>query len=86
MSKKTFSVEIKKTTYCTIEVEAKSAKDAQDQVVKKMESYTYQTQLIGTEKLNLNQNESLLKVISCNPLSGTTHMNNDEFGEYIKNS
>ena len=48
-----------------------------------MEFHTYKAQIVGAEKLNLKQK---LKVISCNPLGGTSDMDNDEFGEYIKNS
>jgi len=83
MNKKTFLVEVKKTIFDTIKVEAISAKDAQNQAIEKMEFHTYNAQIVGAEKLNLKQK---LKVISCNPLGGTSYMNNDEFGEYIKNS
>ena len=83
MNKKTFLVEIKKTIFDTIKVESISGKDAQNQAIEKMEFHTYQAQLMGAEKLNLKQT---LKVISCNPLGGTSDMNNNEFGEYIKNS
>jgi len=83
MNKKTFLVEVKKTIFDTIKVEAISAKDAQNQVIEKMEFHTYNAQILGVEKLNLKQK---LKVISCNPLGGTSDMDNDEFGEYIKNS
>jgi hypothetical protein len=83
MNKKTFLVEVKKTIFDTIKVEAISAKDAQNQAIEKMEFHTYNAQILGVEKLNLKQK---LKVISCNPLGGTSDMDNDEFGEYIKNS
>lgn len=83
MNKKTFLVEVKKTIFDTIKVEAISAKDAQNQAIEEMEFHTYNAQIVGAEKLNLKQK---LKVISCNPLGGTSDMDNDEFGEYIKNS
>tara|TARA_B110000305_G_C18964984_1_gene414445 strand:+ start:114 stop:365 length:252 start_codon:yes stop_codon:yes gene_type:complete len=83
MNKKTFLVEVKKTIFDTIKVEAISAKDAQNQAIEEMEFHTYHAQIVGAEKLNLKQK---LKVISCNPLGGTSDMDNDEFGEYIKNS
>ena len=83
MNKKTFLVEVKKTIFDTIKVEAISAKDAQNQAIEEMEFHTYNAQILGVEKLNLKQK---LKVISCNPLGGTSDMGNDEFGEYIKNS
>jgi hypothetical protein len=83
MNKKTFLVEVKKTIFDTIKVEAISAKDAQNQAIEEMEFHTYNAQILGVEKLNLKQK---LKVISCNPLGGTSDMDNDEFGEYIKNS
>tara|TARA_B110000483_G_scaffold200420_1_gene240734 strand:+ start:458 stop:709 length:252 start_codon:yes stop_codon:yes gene_type:complete len=83
MNKKTFLVEVKKTIFDTIKVEAVSVKDAQNQAIEEMEFHTYNAQIVGAEKLNLKQK---LKVISCNPLGGTSDMDNDEFGEYIKNS
>lgn len=83
MNKKTFLVEVKKTIFDTIKVEAISVKDAQNQAIEEMEFHTYNAQIVGAEKLNLKQK---LKVISCNPLGGTSDMDNDEFGEYIKNS
>jgi len=81
MNKKTFLVEVKKTIFDTIKVEAVSVKDAQNQAIEEMEFHTYNAQIVGAEKLNLKQK---LKVISCNPLGGTSDMDNDEFGEYIK--
>lgn len=83
MNKKNFVVEIKNTIYESIEVESESAKDAQNQAIARIEDWTHQKQLMGVEKLDLKQK---LKVISCNPLGGTSRMNDDEFGEYIKNS
>ena len=62
MNKKTFLVEVKKTIFDTIKVEAISAKDAQNQAIEEMEFHTYNAQIVGAEKLNLKQK---LKVISC---------------------
>ena len=52
--------------------------------IRKVLSETEKTRLV--EQAAAENLKQKLKVISCNPLGGTSDMDNDEFGEYIKNS
>lgn len=76
MKKKVYRIEMESTTYHTWQVEAESPKQAQ------LIAYN---QMDNDEKLSHDWKVGA-EIISCNPLDGTSHMNDEEFGEYIKNS
>jgi len=73
-NKKLFEVELASTTYRTFEVEADSPAQAQDIAFSQLdEDYTISRAW-----------KEEAQVVSCNPLGGTSSMNDDEFGAYIK--
>jgi|DEB0MinimDraft_4_1074332.scaffolds.fasta_scaffold38024_4 hypothetical protein len=72
--KKIYEVEIASTTYRTFEVEADSPEKAQDIAFDEMyEDY----EISKAWKQNA-------EVVFCEPQGGTSHMDNDEFGAYIR--
>ena len=72
--KKTYEVEMSSTTYRTFEVEAESPEDAQNIAFAQLdEDY----EISKAWKQNA-------EVVFCEPQGGTSHMNNDEFGAYIR--
>jgi hypothetical protein len=76
MKKKIYRIEMESTTYHTWEVEAESPKQAQLIAYAQMDR---DVELSHDWKVGA-------EIVSCNPLDGTSHMNDEEFGEYIKNS
>lgn len=72
--KKTYEVEMSSTTYRTFEVEADSPEDAQNIAFAQLDE-DYMISTAWKEGAS---------VVSCNPLGGTSHMDNDEFGAYIR--
>lgn len=76
MNKKIYEIEMESTTYHTWRIEAESPKQAQ------LIAYA---QMDNDEELSHDWKIGA-EIVSCNPLGGTSHMNDDEFGEYIKNS
>lgn len=75
MKKKVYRIEMESTTYHTWQVEAESPKQAQ------LIAYA---QMDNDEELSHDWKIGA-EIVSCNPLDGTSDMNDDEFGEYIKN-
>lgn len=73
MTKK-FEIEIESTTYRTYTIEADSASEAQEEAFAQLD----EDYMISTAW------KEGAKVSSCNPLDGTSNMDNDEFGKYIK--
>jgi hypothetical protein len=71
---KIFEVEMSATTYRTFEVEADSPEKAQDIAF---------SQLDEDDTISRAWKEEA-QVVSCNPLGGTSNMDNDEFGAYIR--
>jgi len=76
MNKKIYEIEMESTTYHTWRIEAESPKQAQ------LIAYA---QMDNDEELSHDWKIGA-EIVSCNPLGGTSHMNDDEFREYIKNS
>lgn len=76
MNKKVYRIEMESTTYHTWEIEADSAEKAQQIAYAQMD-----------RDVELSHDwKQGAEIVSCNPLDGTSDMDNDEFGEYIKNS
>jgi len=72
--KKTYEVEMSSTTYRTFEVEADSPEDAQNIAFAQLdEDY----EISKAWKQNA-------EVVFCEPQGGTSHMDDDEFGAYIR--
>lgn len=71
---KTFEVEIASTTYRTFQVEAESAEKAQELALSEMDR---DWEISKAWKQNA-------EVSFCEPLGGTSSMDNDEFGKYIR--
>jgi len=72
--KKLFEVEFASTTYRTFEVEADSPAKAQDIAFSQLD-----------EDYNISRAwKEEAQVVSCNPVGGTSSMNDDEFGAYIR--
>lgn len=71
---KTFEVEIASTTYRTFQVEAESAEKAQELALSEMDA---DWEISKAWKQNA-------EVSFCEPLGGTSSMDNDEFGKYIR--
>ena len=72
--KKTYEVEMASTTYRTFEVEADSPEDAQNIAFAQLdEDY----EISKAWKQNA-------EVVFCEPQGGTSQMDNDEFGAYIR--
>lgn len=76
MKKKVYRIEMESTTYHTWQVEAESPKQAQLIAYAQMDN---DKELSHDWKIGA-------EIVSCNPLGGTSDMDDDEFGEYIKNS
>lgn len=75
MNKKVYRIEMESTTYHTWEIEADSAEKAQQIAYAQMD-----------RDVELSHDwKQGAEIISCNPLGGTSDMDDDEFGEYIKN-
>lgn len=72
--KKTFEVEIASTTYRTFQVEAESAEKAQELALSEMD---------GDWEISKAWKQNA-EVSFCEPLGGTSSMDNDEFGKYIR--
>jgi hypothetical protein len=72
--KKTFEVEIASTTYRTFQVEAESAEEAQELALSEMD---------GDWEISKAWKQNA-EVSFCEPLGGTSSMDNDEFGKYIR--
>ena len=75
MKIKWFEIEIGSTTYHTWKIQAESAKKAQQLALSEMDC---------DWEINSEWKRGA-EVVSCNPVGGTSDMNNDEFGEYIRN-
>ncbi len=71
---KTFEVEIESTTYRIYEIKASSASEAQEEAFAQLD----EDYMISTAW------KEGAKVSYCNPLGGTSSMDNDEFGKYIR--
>jgi hypothetical protein len=76
MNKKVYRIEMESTTYHIWQVEADSVEKAQQIAYAQMDK---DEELSHDWKIGA-------EIVSCNPLDGTSHMNDEEFGEYIKNS
>ena len=74
MKKKWYQVEMASTTYHTWEVQAESAKKAQEIAFTEMDN---DWEISKVWKQNA-------EVVFCEPLGGTSHMDNEEFGKYLK--
>ena len=72
--KKIFEVEIASTTYRTFQVEAESAEKAQELALSEMD---------GDWEISKAWKQNA-EVSFCEPLGGTSSMDNDEFGKYIR--
>jgi hypothetical protein len=75
MNKKIYEIEMSSTTYHTWQIEADSAEKAQQIAYAQMDR---DVELSHDWKIGA-------EIVSCNPLGGTSDMDDDEFGEYIKN-
>lgn len=69
-----YEIEIASKTYRTYKVKAESATKAQE---------------IAFDEMNADWEISKAwkqgaEIESCNPVGGTSHMSNDEFGEYLR--
>jgi hypothetical protein len=75
MNKKVYRIEMESTTYHTWQIEADSAEKAQQIAYAQMD-----------RDVELSHDwKQGAEIVSCNPLGGTSDMDDDEFGEYIKN-
>ena len=72
--KKTYEVEIASQTYRTYQIEAESATKAQEIALAEMDA---DWEISKAWKQNA-------EVVFCEPQGGTSHMDNDEFGAYIR--
>ena len=71
---KTFEVEIASTTYRIYEIKAESAEKAQELALSQMD---------GDWEISKAWKQNA-EVSYCEPLGGTSSMDNDEFGKYIR--
>ena len=69
-----YEIEIASKTYRVYEVEADSATKAQEIAFDEMYA---DWEISKAWKQNA-------EIESCNPVGGTSHMSNDEFGEYLR--
>ena len=76
MNKKIYEIEMSSTTYRTFEVEAESPEKAQEIAFSQLDA---DWEISKAWKQNA-------EVVFCEPQGGTSHMDDDEFGDYIKNS
>jgi len=74
MKTKTYEIEIGSTTYHTWKIQAESAKKAQEIALAEMDA---DWQISSEWKQGA-------EVVACNPVDGTSHMSNEEFGDYLK--
>lgn len=72
--KKTYEVEIASQTYRTYQIEAESPTKAQEIALAEMDA---DWEISKAWKQNA-------EVVFCEPQGGTSHMDNDEFGAYIR--
>ena len=73
---KWFEIEMGSTTYRTWKIKAESAKKAQQLALSEMDC---------DWEISPEWKQGA-EVTSCNPIGGTSHMSNEEFGNYIKNN
>jgi len=73
---KWFEIEMGSTTYRTWKIKAESAKKAQQLALSEMDC---------DWEISPEWKQGA-EVTSCNPVGGTSHMSNEEFGNYIKNN
>ena len=71
---KIYEVEMSSTTYRTFEIVADSPEDAQNKAFAQLDA---DWEISKAWKQNA-------EVVFCEPLGGTSHMDNDEFGAYIR--
>ena len=76
MKTKFYEIEIGSTTYRTWKIPSESAKKAQEIALAEMDA---DWEISSEWKQGA-------EVVSCNPVGGTSHMSNDEFGEYLRNN
>tara|TARA_B110000495_G_C22926494_1_gene541472 strand:- start:479 stop:715 length:237 start_codon:yes stop_codon:yes gene_type:complete len=76
MKTKWYEIEMGGKTYRTWKIKAESAKKAQEIALAEMDN---DWEISGEWKRSA-------KIQSCNPVGGTSSMNNEEFGNYIKNN
>ena len=74
MKKKIYEIEMSSTTYRTFEVEAESPEKAQEIAFSQLDA---DWEISKAWKQNA-------EVVFCEPQGGTSHMDNDEFGAYIR--
>ena len=74
MKTETYTIEIASTTYRTYEVDAESPQKAQEIGLNKMDA---DCEISKAWKQNA-------EVVFCEPLGGTSHMSDEEFGKYIR--
>ena len=74
MNKKIYKIEMSSTTYRTYEVKAESPQKAQEIALNEMDA---DCEISKAWKQNA-------EVVFCEPLGGTSHMSNEEFGKYIR--
>jgi hypothetical protein len=71
---KTYEVEMASTTYRTFEIEADSPEDAQNKAFFELDA---DWEISKAWRQNA-------EVVFCEPKGGTSHMDDDEFGAYIR--
>ena len=71
---KIYEVEMSSTTYRTFEIVADSPEDAQNKAFAQLDA---DWEISKAWKQNA-------EVVFCEPQGGTSHMDNDEFGAYIR--
>ena len=69
-----YEVEMASTTYRTFEVEAESPEKAQEIAFSELDA-DWEISKAWKEGAD---------IVSCNPLGGTSHMSDDDFGAYIR--
>ena len=74
MKIKTYEIEIASTTYRTYYIDAESADEAQTRAFEEIDA---EWEISKAWKQNA-------EVVFCEPQGGTSHMDDDEFGAYIR--
>ena len=74
MKTKFYEIEIGSTTYRTWKIPSESAKKAQEIALAEMDA---DWEISSEWKQGA-------EVTSCNPVGGTSHISNEEFGKYLK--
>ena len=74
MKQKWYEIEIGSTTYHTWKIQAESPKKANEIALAEMDA---DWQISSEWKQGA-------EVVSCNPVGGTSHMSNEEFGDYLR--